>query len=335
MTDILLLAAGFGTRLRPLTNEIPKALVPIHGVPLLDIHIHRLVHGTEETPSNEVMGPDGHIVINTHHLAAQVETHVRHHPLAARLALSFEREILGTGGAMVAAADQLRSDPFVVLNTDSLFRAPLAEALAFHREHDHLATMIVTTQSLHPNVHATGGRVRAIDRTRTDPGAYTFTGTHIVSRRLLDTMPAGIFHDIRDTYDGLGREGRLGAFVVDGGDAPLIDVGTPAAYLEAHRRCTPATGLRYGVDRRLLAPTSSLLAGYGYVSPAARVAEGVRISDSVILGDAILDAGIEVTGSVVSAGTHVRSSARGVLITPRERRRIDDRGGHPSLARLR
>lgn len=328
MIDVLLLAAGLGTRLRPLTDLIPKALLPLHGAALLDIHIHRLLRGLPGEPPGAPPADVGRIVINAHHLALQVEAHVRRHPLAARLELSLEPEILGTGGAIVAAGDRLTTGVFAVLNADALFRAPLSEALAFHREHGHLATMVLTGQPLHPNVHVLGGRVRRIDRLRTDPGAYTFTGTHLLSRELVKRMPSGEFHDIRDTYDHLARDRRLGAFVVGAGDRPLLDVGTPAAYLEGHWRCTPATGSAYGIDPELLSPPASASIGYGYLSPRARVAPGARVRDSVILDDAVVEEGVTVTESIVAPGTHVCTPARRVVVTPAGRRPIDD-GGNP------
>ncbi len=342
MTDCLLLAAGYGIRLRPLTLAIPKALLPLHGVPLLGVHVHRLLGSPL---------PGGRIVINGHHLAAQIETYLSRHPRSDRLRYSFEPEILGTGGALVRAREELASDPFVVMNADALFNPPLAEAIPFHIRGGFLATMILTDQRLHPNVVVQKDRVVRIDRDRCVAGAMTFTGTHIVSQSLVARMAdrtaermadrmadrtadrtadrmAGrtprregraaelAYHDIRDTYDDLAREGRLGAYVVSAAYHPLLDVGSPAAYLEAHRLCGGPQAARYGFDPTLRPPPHPRLEGFGYISDRATVSEPARVADSVILSEATVEPGADIRQCVIASGCVARGSLRRVLLAP-------------------
>jgi mannose-1-phosphate guanylyltransferase len=118
----LLLAAGFGTRLRPLTNTIPKCLVPIHGRPLLDYWLDNLL-GNDAVES---------VVINTHYLAEVVEAHVAASPWRDRIDLVHEPELLGTGGTLVACAAALGAGPALVAHADNLTDFDVSAFIAFH-----------------------------------------------------------------------------------------------------------------------------------------------------------------------------------------------------------
>ena len=118
-----LLAAGLGTRLRPLTDRIPKCLVPIAGKPLLQIWLEQLV----ESGFDEVL-------VNTHHLADQVERHVQEHPVPGiKVELFHEEVLLGSAGTVRENAAFVRGEKrFVIIYADNLTRLNLAELVAFH-----------------------------------------------------------------------------------------------------------------------------------------------------------------------------------------------------------
>lgn len=118
----LLLAAGLGTRLKPITDTIPKCLVPIHGKPLLDYWLESLFSGDDIERA----------VINTHYLASVVEEHVAQSPWRSRIDLVFEPELLGTGGTLVANRKQLGEGPVLVAHADNLTDFDVADFLAFH-----------------------------------------------------------------------------------------------------------------------------------------------------------------------------------------------------------
>src|SRR5207237_6227114 len=117
----MVLCAGFGTRLRPLTDKVPKPLVPLCGLPLLQYNFALLVNaGVRE------------IVINTHHLGAEMEKGALE--LAAALGISLqvsreEKHILGTGGGVRRALGVLGRETFLLLNGDMLFAIDLGAAL--------------------------------------------------------------------------------------------------------------------------------------------------------------------------------------------------------------
>ena len=129
----ILLAAGKGTRLRPLTDHIPKCMVPIRGRPLLDFWI---------TACHKAgFGP---IIINTHHLAGQVEQYVQKSPLNKEVVLVYEEELLGTGGTILALKKLLHGTIFVA-HADNLSVFDMANFLTAHanRPQGCLMTMLL------------------------------------------------------------------------------------------------------------------------------------------------------------------------------------------------
>ena len=105
----LLLAAGLGTRLRPITNSIPKCLVPIHGRALIDYWFD-LLAGADINP----------IIVNTHYFADKVTAHVGASVHRERITLVHEPDLLGTGGTMVAQRHLLEAQPFLMAHADNL-----------------------------------------------------------------------------------------------------------------------------------------------------------------------------------------------------------------------
>jgi len=118
----LLLAAGLGTRLRPLTDDIPKCLIPIHGKPLLGHWLDLLLPNGIES-----------VLINTHYLADQVRTFIAASPWHERVVLTHEDVLLGTGGTVLRNGDFLRGGSFMVAHADNLTRFDVGAFIAHHR----------------------------------------------------------------------------------------------------------------------------------------------------------------------------------------------------------
>lgn len=119
----LLLAAGLGTRLRPITNTIPKCLVPIHGRPLIDYWLDLLLSSEIER-----------VLINTHYFAEAMENHLAGSPWRARLDTIHETELLGTGGTLVANCDYFAGGPLLLAHADNLTDFDVAALLKTHTE---------------------------------------------------------------------------------------------------------------------------------------------------------------------------------------------------------
>lgn len=119
----ILLAAGFGTRLRPLTNTIPKCLVPIHGQPLLGIWLERLTQAG--------IGP---FLVNTHYLADQVEQFIEASPYRDQVTLVHEPTLLGTAGTLMANLDFFQGEDGLLIHADNYCLADFREFIAAHRQ---------------------------------------------------------------------------------------------------------------------------------------------------------------------------------------------------------
>jgi mannose-1-phosphate guanylyltransferase len=129
----LLLAAGIGSRLRPLTDTVPKCLVTIHGRPLLDYWLDLVFEG----------GID-RVLLNTHWLADQVRSHIAESPWRSRIDLVYEQDLLGTGGTVLANREWFQGQAFMVAHADNLTDFDVAAFIAAHRSRPpgYLMTML-------------------------------------------------------------------------------------------------------------------------------------------------------------------------------------------------
>ena len=129
----MILAAGFGTRLRPLTDVTPKPLLPVAGTPMIVWNLLLLKrHGILD------------VVINLHHLGAMIEQALGGGArFGMRITYSHEPVILGTGGGIKQAESSFGGEPVLVLNGDTLFELNLTSLLAFHQERDAAATLVL------------------------------------------------------------------------------------------------------------------------------------------------------------------------------------------------
>ena len=119
----LLLAAGLGTRLRPLTDHVPKCLVPIRGKPLLGYWFDLLLQ------SNEI----DHLLVNLHYLPDPVRRFIDSSQWSSRIEIVEEHELLGTGGTVLNNAAFFGDSPFMVIHADNLSRFDVHEFIESHR----------------------------------------------------------------------------------------------------------------------------------------------------------------------------------------------------------
>lgn len=130
----LLLAAGLGTRLRPITDKIPKCLVPVHGRPLLSYWFEMLF--TDGV---------GRALVNTHHHAEAVNEFVAQSPWRDRVELVYEDQLLGTGGTVLRNRKWFGQEAFMVVHADNLSRFPAHDFIAAHRNRPARAAMTMMT----------------------------------------------------------------------------------------------------------------------------------------------------------------------------------------------
>lgn len=230
----MILAAGLGTRLRPLTDAVPKPLLPIAGRPLIVWNLLLLrQHGITEA------------IINLHHLGHLIEKEVGDGSrFGMRLAYSREPVILGTGGGIKQAEAFLGGDPFLVLNGDTLLELDLGDVVGFHARRGALATMVVRED---PEVDRWGvvevddqqrvlsinGRGRAEADSSVRRARRMFAGVHVMDSRLLRHVPLGLESSIIEAYVGeIARGERVLGYGMEG---YWSDVGTPDRFAQAQR----------------------------------------------------------------------------------------------------
>lgn len=218
----MVLAAGLGKRMRPLTASRPKPLIEVAGQSLLDHLLERLrAAGVERA------------VVNVHYLADAVEAHLAKNAHGLDIAISDERSLLlETGGGMVKAAPLIQSDPFLVINSDNLWidgPADTLKLLASHWNGERMdALLLLVPHARAENHRGMGdfhmdrtGRLRRRERSRVAP--FVYTGIQMVSKRLLEGAPEGPF-STNLLWDRAIEHGRCFGAVHQG---LWFDVGTP------------------------------------------------------------------------------------------------------------
>jgi aminoglycoside/choline kinase family phosphotransferase/dTDP-glucose pyrophosphorylase len=224
----LILAAGFGTRLLPATQRLPKPLFPICGVPVLGRMIDRLKNAGCTA-----------IAVNTHHLADRIQRYVQHTDFGVPIHLSHEPDILGTGGAIRRLAGFWDRTPFMVVNADVVSDIDFAEAYRRHCASEATVTMVMHARDpfnqvwVDERTQQVTGFARFPDAV--DHSAHrllAFTGIHVIDPSVVKDIPDGGFCDIIAVYRQMIATGHaIHAHVVDG--HYWQDMGSPEQFRDA------------------------------------------------------------------------------------------------------
>ncbi len=223
----LILAAGFGTRLLPYTETVPKPLFTVSGQPLIDIIIKRLhKFGCDE------------IFVNTHYKHVKVETFIASQKYPLPVKTIYEPKILGTGGAIKNIENYLDDSPFFVINSDILFSFDLKKIYDFHLNHTHPATLVLHDFEEFNHVAVTEDHTiidfASIkeDSKNSFSTKLCFTGIQVIDPTILDHIPDSIFYSSIDAYRDMISSGKkIKAFIDKEGY--WNDIGTPERYIEA------------------------------------------------------------------------------------------------------
>ena len=215
----MILAAGLGTRLRPLTDDRPKALVEVAEHTLLEITLRRLASfGIRE------------VIVNVHHFADMIVDFLRNNNFGLQIEISREAGLLDTGGGLKKAAWfflQNGAEPFLLHNVDVISTIDLARMVQFHRDNHALATLAVQKrgtsrqllfddQRLLCGRRAGIGQAPEIVRACEPMQALAFSGVHVISSRLLGRISEDGAFSIITSYLRLASEGeRILAFPAD------------------------------------------------------------------------------------------------------------------------
>jgi mannose-1-phosphate guanylyltransferase len=302
----VVLVGGEGTRLRPLTETIPKPLIPLVDRPFLH-HVldHLSAHGVHE------------VLLSSPYLERAFASFLEERHGEPAVTWITEPTPLGTGGAVANAARSVE-ETFLVLNGDILTDLDLAALVAFHRDGGATATItLAPVDDARPYGLVTldaGGRITEFREKPAElvPGLIN-AGTYVLEpQAVAGVRPDGPVSIEREVFPLLIEVGApMYGFV---SDAYWMDLGTPQKYLQATFDALEGRigGLSYSAPHRDATSEVSLRAQLGrwvVVGPGARVADGAEVEDSVLLREAEVGRGARVTDSIVGPGARIGDAA--------------------------
>ena len=283
----MILAAGYGTRLEPLTHKRPKGLMPVANIAMVNRVIEYLKHhGVKE------------IVINAHHLYDQIVWHFRDRArFDIPIHIAVEKEILGTGGGIKNVEDFWDQTPFIVINVDILTDIDLSAALEAHRRNRALATLVLQSYPQFNQVRVNSdGHIQAFgDRPR--PGLLAFTGIHILSKTVLNYIPPGVFHNIIDTYRSIiADRGIVSSYISKG--HYWRDIGTVESYVQANKEMLGRQRILVGKDS-VIDPTTKLT-GWVIIGSGTVVERNATLRDSICWEKVRIGKGASIANSIIT-----------------------------------
>ncbi len=307
--DAIILAGGYGTRLRPLTYTRPKPLLPVAGRPMIEWVIDRLPPEVKR------------VIVAVNWKAQALGTYLQNRPSRAagdrrEFIVIKEDEPLGTAGAVANCASHITGDSFFVLNADIVSRMDLGAMLAAHRANKAVGTIalkevpqadVVNFGVIQPGAAGTPGttEIKGFVEKPKDPALAPSrlinAGAYILQRRVLDLIPKGKMVSMeKEIFPQLIPQGFWGWSF----DGPWIDVGDPKRLLDACH--TLDASFKAGPDFRLgdkASFTRSVAGKNCTIRPSAHV-------EGCVLGDGVtVDVGVHLKDCVVGDGEFVRESA--------------------------
>lgn len=315
-----LLCAGWGQRLQPLTNQIPKPLVPVCGVPLCQFALSRIAAlGVER------------IVINTHRLADEFIRLFPEYPKPSRyqgVPVFFRHEpvLLETAGGLKNIEDLLLPGPVLVHNGDILAELDLGALCAAHAKSGALCTLALRSSGgpLQVGFDASNGLVTDI---RGELGSsaprFLYTGVCVVDPALLARIPAGEPLSFVPVWlDALRAGEKIAGVVLD--DGIWRDIGNIEEYLRIHAdlasgavKIAAPSGLSDWPQWRMpgaAVDKDAVLSGWNWLGPACQIRAGATVENSVFWAGSIVEPGARVSSSVVREGMIAAGNVTGTAV---------------------
>lgn len=314
----MILAAGLGTRLRPLTWIRPKVLVPVMGMPLLYYWVWRLCESGFEA-----------VVVNAFHLSDRLVKAVQEVDWPIPVEVRVESRLLGTGGGIRNVLDFFDDEPFVVVNGDILCNVDFTSLYAQHLESNSSVSLLLHDFPAFNNVAVDdrfilgfGDKARKLDRERSDVKLLAFTGIHVLTPQVLTGLEPGHPHEIIPVYRDL----------IHSGDPPSIlferslrwrEIGSVEAYRLLHSELVE---LPENAFPPLTSGQSICVHPTAEISPDADlrgmvvIGRNARIMDRAVLENVILWDDVEVRpkcrlrNCIVTDGVTVRGSQENEIL---------------------
>jgi mannose-1-phosphate guanylyltransferase len=299
--EVVVLAGGFGTRMRPLTYTRPKPLLPMLNRPILRHILDRLPQFVDK------------VILPVNYLKEQIEDYFQEHP-DPRVVLVEEHEPLGTGGAIRNCRDHL-SGTFFVYNGDIVSSLNLERLLDHHRRHQAKATISLwpVEEPWHFGVVKQDPQTKITSFVEKppqgqEPSNLINAGHYVLDLDVLDLIPPGRFFSIeKELYMPWSKSGQpLYGMPFDG---YWIDCGRPESLLEAHAAVLRERGVERDVHPDAEVAPGAHVAGYAVAADCA-VAEGARIERSVLLPNVRIGRNVIVRDSILGEGAEIEDGTR-------------------------
>lgn len=305
--DVVVLAGGFGTRLRPWTETIPKPLLPILDKSMIE-------HVLDVLPESQV----DKVLIAAGYGVEQMRKHFEEISLPYEVVIVEETEPLGTGGAIANCREHLSGGTFCVINGDLITSLKVEEMLEFHKQNGGIAT-ISLWEVEDPSRFGVAdykedtGKIMRFQEKPAIEDAYSNlinAGTYILEQEIFDFMPDEAHSIERDIYEKIAETGALNGFPFEG---MFVDAGTPTSFVEASQACINsgrfATGQVSG-DSWI----GNGCENFGEVIGSSlgsnvTVGEGSSIHNSVILEGAIIGSNCQLHGCLIGKGAEVNNGS--------------------------
>jgi len=311
--DAVILVGGKGTRLRPLTVNTPKPMLPTAGVPFLSHLLARVKAAGIE-----------HVVLGTSFKAEVFEEYFGSgESFGLEIDYVVEEEPLGTGGGIRNVYSKLRNDTVMVFNGDVLSGSDLTGIVNTHLTHDADVTLHLVRVA-DPSAFGcvptdADGRVTAfLEKTEDPPTNQINAGCYVFKREIIEAIPAGRPVSVeRETFPGLLAAGKRVYGHVD--HAYWRDMGTPQDFVRGSsdlvRGIAPSPLLDGKHGEAIVDPTAGvkdgvLLLGGTVVGRGVEIAAGCRLDTTAVFDGAQIEAGATIEDSIIGEGVHIGANAR-------------------------
>jgi mannose-1-phosphate guanylyltransferase len=316
----MILAAGMGTRLRPLTGFRPKVLIPVMGMTILEFWVHQLHEAGFEA-----------VVVNAHNLHERLVAEIRNRAWPLPVEVRVEPVLLGTGGGIRNVLEFFGKEPFAVVNGDIVSKVPFRALLDEHRSSGSLVSLLMHDRPDFNNVAVNGSgsvlgfgrQAGEIARQGKDVEQLAFTGIHIINPGILSHYPPGEPWEILVAYADLIRRG----LEVKALFAPNLfweEMGSVASYRALSRSLSTlpdgalspmATGRALVVDPTAEVPPGAVARGFNVIGRGTRVMDEVLLQDCILWDGILVEPGSRLRNCIVADGVVVRGEHEDEIIT--------------------
>ena len=295
----MILAAGGGTRLKPLTDLCPKVLVPVVNEPVLGRVIGFLgASGVEE------------IIVNAHHHYQKMIGYLKEgNRSGVRIETRIEKEILGTGGGIKNTQDFWDQDPFIVMNGDILTDIDLQTVYKYHLKRNNLITMVLHDFPLHNKIKVDNDmNILAIGPGTNLKGALAFTGIQVINPEVLDTMPENKSYSIISYYKKLiDLRKPIGGYLAT--RHSWVDIGTIPDYMRSNFKLLPPE--KMAIAQGCHVDPDATLKEWAVIGEGSSIEKGAHVKGSVLWSDVVIREGVKVVDSIVTTGVVVEKDLVG------------------------